>query len=418
MLMLLIVGIFAIYIIPKIKRLQQKNDRIISNTRENLAGIKTIKSFGSYDYHGKDFKENSNDLKRLNLRVNSVNNLSNPAVSMLLSCLTIGIYWIGAYLIKNNTSISYSALVGYASLAGVIVNGFLSFIVFIVMYPQAQISGKRVLEVINCQVDIKDGKEEKLVEGQYGKIEFNNVNYHTCGSKANILTNISFSANTGETIAFVGPTGSGKTTLINLIMRFIEPNSGNITIDGNNIKKLKLTTLRKKIGYVPQRANLLNRTISDNIGLTFDKIEQLEEIKIKRAGTIAQAEIFINNLEQKYATNINEDATNLSGGQKQRISIARAIVDNPEFLLFDDSFSALDYITDAKLRNELNTKYKKSTKIIITNRISSLTNADKIHVIDKGKIIASGKHTELLSTCTLYGEMVTIQEKLKGGINE
>jgi ATP-binding cassette subfamily B protein len=416
--MLLIVGIFAIYIIPKIRRMQQKNDHFVSTTRENLSGIKTIKAFGSYDYHGKEFAENVNDLKRLNVRVNSVNNLSNPAVSMLLNCLTIGIYWIGAFLIKNNTSISYSALVGYAALAGVIVNGFLSFIVFIVMYPQAQISGKRVLEVINCQVDIKDGKEEKILEGQYGKIEFNNVNYRATGSKTNILTNISFSANTGETIAFVGPTGSGKTTLVNLIMRFIEPYSGDIMVDGNNIKNLKLTTLRKKMGYVPQRANLLNRTISDNIGLIFEKIEQLEEIKIKRASTIAQAEIFINNLEQKYATNINEDASNLSGGQKQRISIARAIVDNPEFLLFDDSFSALDYLTDAKLRKELNTKYKKSTKIIITNRISCLINANKIYVLDKGKIIAYGKHKELTDTCMLYKEIVNIQEKLKGGLNE
>jgi ATP-binding cassette subfamily B protein len=319
-----------------------------------------------------------------------------------------------------NTSrqISYAQLIGYASLAGVIVNGFLAFIAFIVLYPQAQISANRILEVINCPIDIKDGDDKKLIEGQYGKIEFENVNYRSSGSKENILSNINFKADTGETIAIVGPTGSGKTTLLNLIMRFIEPNKGTISVDGNDIKKLKLTTLRKKIGYVPQRANLLNRTISDNIGLTFEKIEKLEELKIKKAASIAQAEPFIDSLAEKYSTSINEDATNLSGGQKQRISIARAIVDNPEFLLFDDSFSALDYITDAKLRNELNTKYKKTTKIIITNRISTLLTADRVYVLDKGRIIAYGKHKELIKQCTLYKEMINTQESLKGVIND
>jgi ATP-binding cassette subfamily B protein len=308
-------------------------------------------------------------------------------------------------------------LIGYATLCGTIVNGFLLLSVVATVGPQLSIISKRLLEILDSKITIYDGNEKKINDSK-GTIEFKNVSFKYQGAKDNILSNISFSANSGEFIGIIGPTGSGKTTLLNLLPRFADPTTGEILIDGSNIKNYKLTTLRDKIGFSQQRASLLNRSVYNNIGLKFDKQYSEESTKkIDLASDVSQSKSFIEKLENKFDTIISQSASNISGGQKQRIAIARTIVDAPEIMIFDDSFSALDATTDLNLRKQLFSTYHSSTKIVASSRVSTIKNANKIIVIDAGKIIDIGTHKKLFSSCGLYKEIVLSQMTLEEAKN-
>jgi ATP-binding cassette subfamily B protein len=316
-------------------------------------------------------------------------------------------------MINIGKPISYATLIGYAALAGVIVNGFISVSVFLMIIPQVRIAIKRINDILNAKVTILDGDESKQEFSGYGTIEFKNVNFKFGGAKENVLSDISFKANSGDFIGIIGPTGSGKTTLLNMIPRFFDPTNGEIIIDNVNIKNMTLNTLRKKVGYSLQRSNLLNKTINENIGMKLNEKNKSDATrKIELAAEVSQSKEFINEMEEKFNSMISQNAVNISGGQKQRISIARSIVDTPEIMLFDDSFSALDYKTDGKLRKELFSKYKKSTKIIVASRVSTIKKADKIILLNKGKIVDIGTHTQLFTRCKLYKE-ITLQQMTK-----
>jgi ATP-binding cassette subfamily B protein len=290
--------------------------------------------------------------------------------------------------------------------------------VLVIIFPQMQVSVKRLREILDAKILIKDGDEKNIQLTEKGTLEFKNVNYKFSGAKENILSNISFKINSGEFVGIIGATGSGKTTLMNLIPRFSDPTEGQILIDGVDTKRLKLSTLRSKIGYSQQKANLLNRSISDNIGLQYDEPSSVSSTrKIELASDVSQAKVFIDNLENKYATIIAQNATNVSGGQKQRISIARTIVEHPEIMLFDDSFSALDYATDLKLRRELFEIYKESTKIVVASRIATIIKANKIIVLSEGKIVEIGTHKELFKNSSFYRSIVLSQMNEKEAIN-
>jgi ATP-binding cassette subfamily B protein len=290
--------------------------------------------------------------------------------------------------------------------------------VLVIIFPQMQVSVKRLREILDAKILIKDGDEKNVNFTGKGTLEFKNVNYKFSGAKENILSDISFKAESGDFIGIIGATGSGKTTLMNLIPRFSDPSEGQILVDGVDTKRMKLSTLRNKVGYSQQKANLLNRSISDNIGLQYaEPTSSTSTKKIELASEVSQARVFIDNLENKYATIIAQNATNVSGGQKQRISIARTIVDHPEIMLFDDSFSALDYATDLKLRKELFEIYKDSTKIVVASRIATIIKANKIIVLDEGKIVETGTHKELFKNSLFYRNIVLSQMTKKEATN-
>ncbi|GMO14813.1 MAG: hypothetical protein Ta2E_05380 [Mycoplasmoidaceae bacterium] len=459
----------AIVIIPKIKSQQRNSDMLYRQTREALKGIRVITAFDSLDYHKTRFDETSEKTKRDNTIVNGINATNSPTVSLITSSLTIGIYWMGAYLLGGKHNISYSSLMGYATLSGAIVSGFLAIAVFCVMIPQLQITVKRINEILDCKIEInednwakfienvekinnennlfnkkiieftKSGDKDKVAElkelillnnakvenlqknfkiKETGSLEFRNVSFKYAGAKEDILSDISFKANPREFVGIIGQTGSGKSTLINMIPRFYDPVAGKILIDGVDTKNYKLSILRSKIGYSPQQASLLNRSINENIGLQYDDIQtHTTTKKIELASDVSQAKSFIEKLDNKYATVITQNATNISGGQKQRLSIARSIVDSPEIMLFDDSFSALDYSTDLKLRTSLFTTYKDSTKIVVASRVATIMKADKIIVLDHGTVVGIGKHNVLFKKCPLYHEIVLSQMTEKEALN-
>jgi ATP-binding cassette subfamily B protein len=317
---------------------------------------------------------------------------------------------MGAWLIQQGKTLSYSTLIGYATLASVIVNGFIGVSVFIMIIPQVRVSINRVNEILNTKVTIADGNEAKQKFVGRGEIEFKNVSFKYGGAKENVLSDISFKANSGDFIGVVGPIGCGKSTLLNLIPRFMDPTSGEIIIDNVNIKNMKLATLREKLGFSLQRANLLNRTVYENIGIGIKGTNVVDATKkIELAADVSQAKPFIEEMEQKYNYMISQNSVNISGGQKQRIVIAQSIANEPEIMLFDDSFSALDYKTDSLVRKEIFAKYKKSTKIIVASRISTIIKANKIIVLNNGNIVDIGTHKQLFSRCEFYRN-ITLQQ--------
>ncbi len=409
--LIVMLSIIIIFAIPRFKKIQKLTDSLNSATRENLDGLRVVRAYNAEKYQEAKFEKVNSELTKTHLFTGRIMAIMNPGMTLISNGLTLAIYWIGAFLIKNANMPEkiglFSDMVVYISYAMQVVMSFMMLIMIFMLLPRASVSAKRINEVLDKQPKILDGnvqKGEKECE-----VIFNNVSFKYPDAQEYVVKNVSFSAHKGETIAFIGSTGSGKSTLINLIPRFYDVTDGEIIIDGVNIKDYKQEELHNKIGYVPQRAVLFAGTIKSNLDFGESGKGEMTEEDLARATEIAQAKSFIDKLPEKYNSRVAQGGTNFSGGQKQRMAIARAIARKPEIFIFDDSFSALDYKTDRKLRKELKRKTADAITFIVAQRIGTIKDADKIIVLDSGDVVGIGKHEELLKTCEVYKEIALSQ---------
>lgn len=406
------VVILMITVLPKFKIVQKLIDNINGLTRENLTGIRVIRAFNAEKYQENKFELGNDKLTKTQLFNQRTMSIMSPIMYMVMNVLTLSIYMIGAVLINNASMVNkiglFSDMVVFSSYAMQVIMAFLMLAMIFIMYPRAAVSAERINEVIETRSNIKDGKITKENEIK-GEVEFKNVSFKYPDSEEYMIKNISFKANKGETVAFIGSTGSGKSTLINLIPRFYDVTDGEILVDGINVKDYSLDLLHSKIGYVPQKAVMFNGTINYNVSYGKSKNKNISDKKIKEAIEIAQGKEFVERMPDKYESNISQGGTNISGGQKQRLAIARAIARDPEIYIFDDSFSALDYKTDYLLRKELKEYTKDATNLIVAQRIGTIMNADKIIVLDNGKCVGMGTHKELLKNNDIYREIAYSQ---------
>ena len=408
--LLIVIGILTIIVMPKFKIVQKLTDKLNEVTRENLTGIRVVRAFNAEGYQQRKFQNVNNKLTNLQLFNQKTMSIMAPVMYLIMYMLTLIIYFIGAYLIKDALMADKIGLFGdmvvFSSYAMQIIMSFLMLAMIFMILPRAQVSASRINEVLDKEVSIIDGIFESKKE--IGTVEFKNVSFKYPDAEEYILKNISFKANMGDTIAFIGSTGSGKSTLVNLIVRFYDVTAGEILIDGINIKDYKLEYLYKLIGYVPQRAVMFNGTVKSNI-IYGEALKKINDKMVEEASEVAQAKEFVSKMDKGYLSHIAQGGTNVSGGQKQRIAIARAIAKNPEIYIFDDSFSALDYKTDAVLRSELKKYTKNATSLIVAQRIGTIMNADKIIVLDNGNAVGVGTHKELLKNCEVYKQIALSQ---------
>lgn len=410
--LLLTVGVLMIIVLPRFSKVQKLIDRINGVTRENLTGIRVIRAFNAEKYQSEKFKGVNDELTGMQLFNQRCFAIMNPVMNLVMHGLTLGIYLIGAYLINAAGMLDkitlFSNMVVFSSYGMQVIMSFLLLAMTFMMFPRAQISAKRINEVLDEKLSIIDG-EFKGETKEEGTIEFKNVSFKYPDADEYILENISFKVQKGETIAFIGSTGSGKSTLINLIPRFYDATEGEVLIDGVNVKKYAQEALHNKLGYVPQKAVMFTGTVSSNVVYGDNGKATPSDEKIKEAIEVAQGTDFVTKMENSYDAHIARGGTNVSGGQKQRLAIARAIAREPEIYIFDDSFSALDYKTDAKLRKELKNYTEDATCVIVAQRIGTIINADKILVLDEGKCVGMGTHNELLKKCDVYKEIALSQ---------
>lgn len=392
--------------VPNFKKVQELLDRVNLVSREILTGLPVIRAFATEKYEEKRFDKANKDLTKVNLFVNKVMSVMMPTMMFIMNAICILIIWVGADRIDNAT-IQIGDLMALIQYSMQIIMAFLMISMVSIMMPRALVSIKRIAEVLNKEVIVKDPiKPKKFNEKTKGKVEFRDVYFRYPDAEEDVLRNINFTVNKGETVAFIGSTGSGKSTLINLVARFFDVTGGKILVDECDIKDVKIKDLREKIGFVPQKGVLFSGTIASNLKLGNEK---LTEEEMKRVAQISQSLEFIDKKEDGFDSPISQSGTNVSGGQKQRLAIARAIAKNPEIYIFDDSFSALDFKTDAKLRKALKEYTKDSTILIVAQRISSIMNADKIIVLEQGEIVGMGTHNELLKNCEVYKEIASSQ---------
>lgn len=406
------VAIITSFVIPRFKKVQKLTDKLNGVTRENLTGIRVVRAFNAEKYQENKFENTNNELTNIMLFNQKKFAFMQPIMYLVMYGLTLSIYFIGAYLIKDALMVDklpiFGDMIVFSSYAMQVIMAFMMLSMIFMILPRAQVSANRINEVLEEDISIKDGLIDKDTTKEKGTIEFKKVSFKYPDADEYLLKNISFKVNTGETIAFIGSTGSGKSTLINLVPRFYDATDGEVLIDGINVKDYKQEFLYNKLGYVSQKAVMFNGTVKSNV--TFGKgKKKITNKKIEEAIKVAQAEEFIMKLDNKYDSHIAQGGTNISGGQKQRISIARAIAREPEIYIFDDSFSALDYKTDSQLRKELKKYTKDATTLIVAQRIGTIMNADKIVVLDKGVIVGIGKHKELLKNCDVYKEIAYSQ---------
>lgn len=404
--------VLILTVFRRFKLVQKLIDKVNGVTRENLTGIRVVRAFNAEDYQQDKFEDVNNELTNLQLRNQKALAVMSPIMYLVMYMLTLAIYFIGATLIKDALMVSKIALFGdmvvFSSYAMQVIMSFLMLAMIFMMMPRAQVSAARINEVLDKDISIKDGNLNVSTINEVGTVEFRNVSFKYPDAEEYLLKNISFKANKGETVAFIGSTGSGKSTLINLIVRFYDVTDGEILVDGVNVKDYKLEDLYNKIGYVPQKAVIFDGTVKSNIAYGDSKNVKDEE-KIRESALVAQAQEFILNMDDQYDTHIARGGTNVSGGQKQRLAIARAIAKNPEIYIFDDSFSALDYKTDLVLRQELKKYTKDATNLIVAQRIGTIMNADKILVLDNGDCVGMGTHKELLKSCDVYHQIALSQ---------
>ena len=409
--LLVTILVLMIIVMPRFKIVQNLIDKINGVTRENLTGIRVVRAFNAEKYQEDKFEKVNNDLTKNQLFNQKAFSVMQPVMYLVMYFLTLSIYFIGAGLIESANMSDKISLFGdmvvFSSYAMQVIMSFLMLAMIFMMLPRANVSAKRVNEVLDTVISVKDGKGAKAKE--VGTVEFKNVSFKYPDAEEYLLEDISFKAKKGETIAFIGSTGSGKSTLINLIPRFYDATKGEVLVDGVNVKEYKLKDLYNKLGYIPQRAVMFNGTVSSNIAYGENGKGEITKEKIKDAVKVAQAEEFVSKMENTYDAHIAQGGTNVSGGQKQRLSIARAIARDPEIYIFDDSFSALDYKTDSVLRKELKKYTKDATILIVAQRIGTIMNADKIIVLDNGKCAGIGTHKELLKTCDVYKEIALSQ---------
>ena len=405
-LLILIITIISI-VIPKFKIVQKLTDNLNKITRENLTGIRVIRAFNAEEYQTKKFEEANNYLTNTIVFNQRVMGIMSPFMTLLTSTLTLSIYFVGAILINEANIMDkitiFSDMVVFSSYAMQVIMSFMMLVMIFLIYPRASVSAKRILEVLERKISIKDGSVIKTKTN--GTIEFKSVSFKYPDAEEEILHDLSFTVNPGETVGIIGGTGSGKSTLVNLITRFYDATSGSILIDGVDVRDYKLENLYEKIGFVSQRAVMFSGTIKDNV--TYGS--KVEDARIKDAIRVSQALEFVEKLDEGIDYHVARGGTNISGGQKQRLSVARAIAKNPEIYIFDDTFSALDNETDLKLRRELKEYTKNATSIIVASRIGTIINADKIIVLDQGKIVGIGTHEELLKKSPIYKEIAISQ---------
>ncbi len=391
--------------VPLFKAIQTKLDRLNQVLRENLMGVRVIRAFNRVDYEQKRFDAANKDLTDTTIQVNKILAAMMPVMTLILNFTIIAVIWFGSINIDNGV-MKVGDLMAYIQYIMQILFALMMLSMIFVMIPRASASATRINQVLDTEPEIKDPEKANIVDIKNGIVEFQKVTFTYPGAEEPALKDISFIAKPGEVTAIIGGTGSGKSTLINLIPRFYDIDSGSVSLDGVDIRELTQENLRQNIGLVPQRAVLFTGTIEENI--KYGKEDASEE-EISHAADVAQASEFILNLEDKFKSLITQGGTNLSGGQKQRLSIARALVRKAKVYLFDDSFSALDFKTDAKLRSALKSETTDTTLIVVAQRVSSVIDADQIIVLDKGIILGIGKHEELLKTCHVYREIVSSQ---------
>lgn len=406
----LMVNVIFVVVIPKFKKIQKLIDRLNLVTRENLTGIRVIRAYNGEQYQEEKFGEVNDEVTKTNIFVNRAMSLIDPFMFFTLNMVNLLIIWIGAYLLSNGSlgdmSVGLGRLTSYTMYTMQIIFSFMMLTFLFILIPRGSVSANRIMEVLNKNVKVSDPISNTPSTDLKGAIEFKDVCFKYPHAETCVIENINLSIKQGETVAFVGSTGSGKSTLINLIPRFYDVTMGELLVNGVNVKDFKLKDLRSLIGYVPQQGILFSGTIASNLSIGENEIPK---DKMMEAIKVAQAEEFVSKLELGLESPIAQGGTNVSGGQKQRLSIARAIVNNPEIYIFDDSFSALDYRTDKKLRQELKEYTKDATTLIVAQRIGTILHADKIVVLDKGKIVGLGTHKELMQTCEVYQEMAYSQ---------
>ena len=410
--LLITIIIIMVIVLHRFEKIQKMIDKVNGVVRENLTGIRVVRAFNAEKFQTNRFEKVNNDLTNMQMFNQKAFALLGPIMTMVMHSVTLSIYFVGAFLINRAGMLDkinlFSDMVVFTSYGMQVIAAFLMLAFIFMILPRAQISARRINEVLDQEISIKEGTFDSKTK-EIGTVEFRNVSFKYPDADECILENISFKANKGETIAFIGSTGSGKSTLINLIPRFYDVTEGSILVDGVDVREYQEVALNNKIGYVSQKAVMFTGTVKSNVGYGYTKKGQPNIKEIKESIKVAQAENFVLAMENKYNSHIARGGTNVSGGQKQRLSIARAIAKNPEIYIFDDSFSALDYKTDKELRKELKKYTKDATIMIVAQRIGTIINADKIVVLDEGKCVGIGTHKELLKNCDVYKEIALSQ---------
>ncbi len=411
--LLLIITTIIIFAMPKFKIIQKLTDNLNSVTRENLTGLRVVRAYNAEDYQEEKFEKANDDLTKTNLFTMRMMAIMMPGITIVSNGLNLAIYWIGAYILDSAAMVDkidiFSNMVVFSSYAMQVIMAFMMMSMIFVLMPRASVAANRICEVLKTETSIKDGTKAEPDENANGKLEFRNVSFKYPDASEYVLEDINFTANPGETIAFIGSTGSGKSSIVNLVPRFYDATDGKVLVDGTDVKEFTLEALHNRIGYVPQKAVLFSGTVDSNVAYGDSTQVTYSEEAVRKAVAIAQGTEFVEKMNGEYQGEISQGGANISGGQKQRLSIARAVYRDPEILIFDDSFSALDYKTDRQLRSVLKTELAGKTNIIVAQRIGTIIDADKIMVIDKGKIVGSGTHNELLKTNEIYKEIAYSQ---------
>jgi len=389
---------------PKFKIMQKLVDRLNGVSRENLTGLRVVRAYNAENYMQDKFEKANVDITKTQLFTGRAMSLMSPVIMLIMNGLSLAIYWLGASLI-NAGSVDYATVTSFMMLTSQIIMAFMMVLMMFVILPRAQVSAQRINAVLETPLSIKDPETEAAL-AERGTVEFKDVCFRYPDAENDVIRNVSFKANEGDTVAFIGSTGSGKSTLINLVPRFFDATEGQVLVDGVDVKNIKQKTLRKIIGYVPQKGVLFSGTVKENIAFGNPS---LSDDEIIAAAKVAEADEFVSNFEKGYDSHISQGGKNVSGGQKQRLSIARAVAVKPEIFIFDDSFSALDYKTDKKVRANLKEEAKGATKLIVAQRIGTIMDADKIIVLDSGEAVGIGTHKELLENCSVYREIALSQ---------
>lgn len=408
-----VIAILTAIVVPRFKLVQKLIDRLNSVTRENLTGIRVVRAFNAEDYQKEKFEEVNSKLTKQQTFNQKTFSIMQPVMYLIMYGVTLAIYFVGAQLIRDagisDKLVLFGNMVVFSSYAMQVIMSFLMLAMIYMMAPRATVSANRINEVLETESSIEEGKMTKDESKEIGTVEFKDVSFKYPDAEEYLLKNISFKANKGDTVAFIGSTGSGKSTLINLVPRFYDATEGEVLVDGINVKEYSEEILNNKLGYVPQKAVMFNGTVSSNVAYGSNGKGVKSENQVKEAVRVAQASEFVEKMDGTYDAFIASGGTNVSGGQKQRLSIARAIARDPEIYIFDDSFSALDYKTDSVLRKELKKYTKDATTLIVAQRIGTIMNADKIIVLDNGEIAGEGTHKELLKNCDVYKQIALSQ---------
>ena len=400
------------FVIPKFRKMQTLTDNLNNITRENLVGLKVVRAYNAENYQENKFSKANDELTKTNMTANRVLSVLSPLMNVVMNGLPLAIYWIGAYLINSAGVVDkltiFSDMVVFSSYAIQIVMSFVMLVMVFIMLPRASVSARRISEVLNTNSSIVSGSGVVVNEKDKGTVEFKSVSFKYPDAYEYVLENVNFKVEKGETIAFIGSTGSGKSTLINLVPRFYDVTEGEVLVDGKDVRDFDLTDLRDRIGYVSQRAVLFSGSVLSNVAFGGGEVKPDEE-SVEKAIDISQSSEFVSKMEFGLNAHISQGGKNVSGGQKQRLTIARAIAKKPEILIFDDSFSALDYKTDKTLRSELKSELGDTTLLIVAQRIGTIKDADQIMVLDEGKVVGLGTHESLLKTCDVYREIARSQ---------